>query len=95
MERRSNMPRNPAEMFGGITPSRQAVDLARRAILLGEDPTALTQQAGRAAQIDGKSKVGFFGKAETHLIALRGVVTSIECGKAMDESRRRMNKRNF
>lgn len=96
MERRINGSRNFAEMFGGIPPSRQAADLARKAILLGEDPAVLTQQAGIAAQADGRSKVGFFGKAEQHLDTLRIVVTSIESEKARRELLRRANKvRNF
>lgn len=95
MERRFDTSQNFTDIFGGVQPSRQAVDLARRAIFLGEDPTALTREAGKAAQKDGRSKVGFFGKAGDHLNTLKAVVTSIEDGKAMAESRRRISKRSY
>ena len=94
MERLNGSP-NFVEMFGGVHPSRQAANLAKRAISLGEDPTYLTQQAGIAAQRDGRSKVGFFGGAERPLNALKDVVGSLEGKKAMDESRKRIDKRNF
>ena len=95
MERQSNRPPNFADMFGGVQPSKQAAGLARRAILLGEDPTYLTQQAGMAAREDGKSKVGFFGRAERPLNDLRDVVRSIEGRKTMDQSARKINKKSF
>lgn len=92
---RFQRPQNFVEMFCGVQPSKQAVDLARRAISLGEDPTALTQQAGMAAQKDGRSKVGFFGEGGRHLSTLKKVVLSIENTKAMDASRKRIEKRSF
>jgi hypothetical protein len=79
-------------MFGGIQPSRQAIGLAWKAISLGEDPTALTLQAGIAAQRDGRRKVGFFGEAGKYLSGLKIVVDSIERGNAMTESARRTRK---
>ncbi len=75
-------------MFGGVQPSKQAGNLVRRAISLGEDPTHLTQQAGMAAQRDGRNKVGFFGKAERPLNSLREVVQSLEGQNAMKASRK-------
>lgn len=95
MERGSNRSQTFIEMFSGVQPSKQAAGLARKAISLGEDPTALTKQAGIAAQRDGRNKVGFFGEAERHLQTLRAVVNSIEAKYAMDESSRRINKRGF
>lgn len=90
-------PQNPdmLKMFGGIQPSKQAEDLARKAISLGQDPTALTQRAGKVAILDGRTKVGFFGQAETYLNSLKGVISSIEGKEAMNESRKRASKGNF
>lgn len=95
MEREFSRPQNFVEMFGGVQPSKQAANLARKAISLGEDPTALTQQAGRAALGDGRNKVGFFGEAGRSLNVLKDVVRSIEGRQVMNESARRINKRSF
>jgi hypothetical protein len=92
MERRLNG-QNFAEMFGGTPPSRKAVSLVEKAISLGEDPTALTQRAGMAAQRDGRSKVGFFGEARKYLENLGEVIASIENRKAMNASLRKPSKR--
>ena len=92
MERLNGSP-NFVEMFGGDQPSKQAEGLARKAFFLGEDPTALTQRAGIAAQRDGRSKVGFFGGAERPLSELRTVVNSIERSRAMKASSRKANRR--
>jgi len=93
MERRFNGPQNFVDMFGGVQPSRQAVNLARRAISLGEDPTALTQQAGIAAQRDGRHKVGFFGEAGKHMQNLKDVVRSIEGRITMQDSAKKVKGR--
>lgn len=93
MERRSNRPRNIVDMFGGVQPSKGAAELARKAISLGEDPTALTQQAGFAAQKGGRSKAGFFGEAGPYLNNLKEIVGSIENRRAMGESARRLANR--
>lgn len=93
MERGFNRPQNFTEMFGGVQPSKQALYFARKAISLGEDPTALTQQAGIAAQRDGRNKVGFFGRAEQPLSNLKAVVESIERSNTMAASSRKANRR--
>lgn len=82
-----------AELFGGIQPSKQAAELARKAISLGEDPTHLTKQAGIDAQKAGRKKAGLFGGAERHLAELRNLVTSIEGKQVMAASTRRANRK--
>ncbi|MDZ4227672.1 MAG: hypothetical protein U1E54_00330 [Candidatus Levybacteria bacterium] len=86
---------NFVEMFGGVQPSRGAVELVKRAISLGENPTALTQQAGRIAQKDGRNKVGFFGAAEQPLSSLKDIIASIERNKYMEKSYGRRTNGNF
>jgi len=95
MERRFFEPSDIRAMFGGIQPSRGAEGLVKRAISLGEDPTALTQQAGAAARQDGKNKVGFFGKAEEPLNVLKDVIMSIEGRREMNKSARKASRSRF
>lgn len=94
IERGLNGQPNFMEMFGGIQPSRTAVELARKAMSLGENPIYFTRQAGRAAQEDGRNKVGFFGKAEESLRSLRSTIESIERGRIMNQSSGRFNKKS-
>lgn len=71
------------DIFSGLPPSKQAWDLVVRAFGLGLDPTLYAQRAERAAEREGKRKVGLFGEAGKQLAPLKVNVQRAEGNSGM------------